>query len=165
MEKKIDYGSASIDVTMKVANNFKLHKYIEHTEEEKIDLLESSLVDYSISKLNDWCININPDKFRHLQDVLDVMDKVMPNDTTVTDSYFNQYVHCILYILGKIRQQEQIELLEIELDHDVAIFIENDTSTIKAIAINENTKKYKIPATIINTYREKYFNKEKTLVK
>ena len=43
--------------------------------------------------------------------------------------------------------------------------MENDKSTIKAIAINENTKKYKIPATIINTYREKYINKEKTLVK
>ena len=165
MEKIVNYGSESIDVTKYVAAHLKVNNYKNKTEEENLDILESSLREYSISKLEKWGIGIKGDCFKSLESVLEVIDKILYNEGRVSDAYFNQYIHCILYILGEIRQQEQIELLEIELDHDVAIFMENDKSTIKAIAINENTKKYKIPATIINTYREKYINKEKTLVK
>ena len=43
--------------------------------------------------------------------------------------------------------------------------VEYNNSNIKAIAINENTKKYHVPTAIIEAYRNRYLNKEKTLAK
>ena len=161
MIKKID----AIDVTKYVADNLKANDYKNKTEEENINILEDCLYHYSLNKLNDWGIGVNGIRLNTLDTLMDVIDKVTYNyKEEERNAFFNQYIHCILYILGEIRKQDQIELLEIELDNDVAI-LEDNNSNIKAIAINENTKKYHVPTAIIEAYRNRYLNKEKTLAK
>lgn len=167
--KLINYDAT--DITKYCADYLLENNIYRNSPSINLILLESSIINYSISKLKEWDkfdVTIeNIEDYTSVENICKKINEILPNDKK--ERYFMDYAHCINYICGAIlRQEKQISLKEVETNIPITIIEETDkyeqTDYIDQIIISTNLENYKIPSEMLNTLKEKYKN-EKTLKK
>lgn len=167
----INYENESVDVTYTMIKYLQENDYYENSELENLEILEKGLINYSILKLNSWNYkieNLSAYELTSLDGILSVINNTIPNYKQKTH-FFNQYIHCIIYIIGEIKKQPQItwkktEIKDYELLYDdinsskTDILIEENNGIINKITTNKQADISKIPSELIQVFKTKFQN-------
>lgn len=142
----------SIWVTKFTFDNLKVNGLM-YTK-KNFNLIEENLRNFSIKVLKDW------DKYEEeyykyrLEELLNLLNN---NLFTAEEkrAFFNQYSHCLTYLIGKIRKQkEQIKWEQVELDKNVE-FVKNGND-IETIKTRKGLQPYQVPTEIIKEYKKSF---------
>lgn len=158
----INYGSESVDAAMSMANFLKGEKYLNKSTNKQLDLIEESIIHHARGKLRKWESGVNIEDIKTLDEALTAIKTFLETDNNqdTINAYFNQYIHAIVYTLGKIRKQDcQIEwTIEKEnnpIEEDI-VFEERNDGQIKSIITKRNIDSYILVKKLIDAYRKKY---------
>lgn len=158
-----NYENESIDIVLECRRYLLDHNFNTNTKRENVKELKNAILLYSIKKLIIWD---KQDKITghitSLKDILNDIDSIIENKKQ-KEAYFNQYIHCITYFLGKINNQDQILIKETNQEEDVIITKENDN--IKEIIINKNSSLNTRVIDLLNKIEELYKEKVPVLKK
>ena len=165
----INYGSESIDIFKKCCSYLIENNFYNNDKETNINLLEKSLINYTIINLVEWNIdieNIGIDNFDNLKLLLDKTNNIIPTLQEQKD-YFNQYTYCILYIYSQIikQQNDEIKWNTSELvENDIILEYENNI--LKSITTNDKYIPHELPILLLNKLKAKHkTNKNPILIK
>lgn len=160
--KRINYESESITVMKECCDNLIELNFYHNDKLENLNLLEHSLFSYSILKLLKWNQNnFDMKSLTSLNNICELINSYIPTEKERM-SYFSQYIHCIIFITGKINNQTEITWEQKEIDEN--IIIEHQDNTIKRIITNQNIPIYQIPYMLLSEIK-KLYKKEKRLLK
>lgn len=164
--KFFNYGSESVDVTRYAIYDLRQKEYWLKDEEERLELLENSLINYSIIKLADFGYDFFEVKDNHIFNLDELLEKInnyIPEKNK--KEFFIQYANCIVFLLGKIKNQEQINLVSANLGYNALFITDEYDKDIEHIVVDKNIPAYKLPTVLFDEIRK--FNKERvsTLVK
>lgn len=166
MERKnIEYGNESINITKDCCKYLIENNFHENDELTNLNLLENSLINFSIIKLIDWNIDIEKigiTNFDNLKELLIVIDNIIPTDKE-KESYFSQYVHCILYVTEKINKQPEIKWNKNKDINEEIIYTFKD-NILKEITTSQNINIHSIPVKLLNEVKSLFQTKEKNPV-
>lgn len=159
-KKNIDYSNESITLIKDSCDYLIENNFYENDKLTNLNLLEQSLINYTIFKLYDWNINIDNIEINNIEDVLKIVNISIPNEEE-KNSYLIQYVHCIIFIYAKINKQPEIKINYSNTNNDIIYDYYNNI--LKSITINNNNL-YEIPSLLLNHFKSIYDNKEKNPV-
>ena len=151
MKKYVTLENASIDITKYTVKNLKIHHYERNSQKENFKLIENSLRQYSLNKLEDLDKSLDDYQNYSLSDLLEELNYCIFT-CKERDAFFKQYTHCIVQLIGELRKQEQITWIPAELDTDIDII--KDGKAIKAIITSDKLQPYQVPTTILNEYKK-----------
>lgn len=155
----IHYESESVDVTKFCCEALLEQNFYHNNGIENIKKLEDILFHYSMIKILTWdkeLENNNTDYIEEistLEGISNVIKNKIPTETQ-KNSYFAQYIHCIIYILGVINNHHQIEWLENNSSKDIIIRKDNDIIT--EIITPKNMPYEQIPNKLIDKIKALY---------
>lgn len=157
-----NYGSESVDITLYCRTYLLENNYLENNVETNINLLKRAITNYSIIKMAEWNIDLEKIQMENIED-LSYLSKTL-NDRIPTkeeqDSFFAQYIHCIIYIYSQIVKQEPMIWKKRENEDNRKCYIEIETKTF---VTDKSLDSYKIPnrlLEIISLIEKLKFNKE-----
>lgn len=144
----------SIWVTKFTFDNLKINGWKDNTPKTNFKLVEESLRNFSIKVLKDWD-KYDEDYYKYrLDELLDILNNSLFT-AEEKRAFFNQYSHCIIYLIGRIRnQKEQIHWEETELDKNVE-FIKKDND-IESVKTKKGLQSYQIPTEMIKEYKKSF---------
>jgi len=159
---KTDYANESLTVMKACCDNLVELNFYHNDKLENLTLLEQSLFSYSILKLLKWNkTDFDMKAITGLDNICELINSHIPTEEE-SDSYFTQYVHCILYITGKINNQIEIKWKRDEIEEDIVI--ESENNIITKITTNKNIPTHQLPNKLLLEIR-KLYEKEKVLLK
>lgn len=178
----INYGSESTDAAMSMAGHLKSEKYLGKTPDKQLDLIEESIIRHGKGKLRKWQSNVDvedSDALKEWQSNVDIenintleetlatiktfLDLRTNNNKDTINAYFNQYIHAIVYTLGKIRGQISQIKWDPEKDYspiDEDVVFEEKDGELKNIITKKDIESYVLIKKILDAYKEKYINNE-----
>lgn len=158
----INYNFESIDLNKYCRSYLMEHNYLENDELTNLNLVERSLINYSIVKLTaDW--NFNSSNIKENANSLLDISKII--DTTITtnkekENYFSAYIYYILYIFSAISSQSPINWIKNEECPKDEIFFNYDKDLIIEVITNPNTNIYEVPSKLLEKFKNFYIQKE-----
>lgn len=156
-----NYGSESIDVTLSCRNYLFENNFFENKEEVNIELLEKSLINYSIFKMADWGIDFDQvgiENWDNLATILEALNNHIPTTEDKQD-FFAQYTRCIIYIYSTIKKQPPIKWTK-EENLNVNIAYMYECNMLTEMVTNESIPAYKIPADLLAKIKSFYPEKK-----
>jgi len=166
MERKnIEYSNESINITKDCCKYLIENNFHENDELTNLNLLEHSLINFSIIKLIDWNIDIEKigiNNFDNLEELLNVLNNIIPT-IEEKESYFSQYIHCILYVTARINKQLDIKWNKNKNTHAKIIYTFKD-NVLKEINTSQNINIHNIPVKLLKKLKSLYPAKEKNPV-
>lgn len=160
--KIIDYNFESIDLTKYCLNYLMEHNYLQNDELTNLNLVERSLINYSIIKLTaDWNFTSNDIKenANSLLDINKIIDNTIPTNKE-KENYFSAYIYYILYIFGAINSQSPINWVKNEECPKDDIIFNYDNDMIIEVITNPNTNIYEVPSKLLEKFKNSYIQKE-----
>lgn len=159
---KTNYANESLTVIKECCDNLVELNFYNNDKLENLNLLEQSLFSYSIIKLLKWeNKEFDMKSLTGLENICELINTYIPTDEERI-SYFTQYIHCIIFITGKINKQPEISWKQEEIDETIIFEYKNDIIT--KIITNKNIPTYQIPSLLISEIK-KLYEKEKILLK
>lgn len=161
MTKIINHGSQSVDITKTCCKFLMNNNFSQNSEEENIKLLEESLSNYSLKKMQSWGIDIDElgiENWDNLPSILQVLNHHI-NTLEGREGFFAQYTRCIIYIYSKIKNQEPIEwttTTDISLPYNY-IFKDNELTELITSKI---VPPHEIPIDLLNKIKSFYPEKK-----
>lgn len=155
----IHYESESVDVTKFCCESLLEQNFYRNGNNENVEKLEDILFHYSMIKVLTWDKELENNSTDYIKDVStlaeinNVIKNKIPTETQ-KNSYFAQYVHCIIYILSVINNHQQIEWLENNNSKDIVIRKENDIIT--EIITPKNIPYEQLPSKLIDQIKTIY---------
>lgn len=157
----IYYENESIDITKYCRDYMVKHNIHTNTIIENIFLLEKALEIYSCQKLINWKRKQNKEidlenieSWMTLDGIIQNLNDSIPTDTQKFD-YFVQYIHCIIYMLGKINKTNNFTKEEENSLQEVFTIERNQIILNPTISIHE------VPTKMLEKIKEIYITKEK----
>lgn len=160
-KKNIDYSNESITLIKDSCDYLIENNFYENDELTNLDLLEQSLINYTILKLYSWDINIDNIEINNIGNILKIVNNTIPTEED-KNSYIVQYIHCIIFVYAKINKQPEIRIKNSDSNHE--IIYDYDKNILKSITIGKNNELYEIPALLLNKFKSIYNKKEKNPV-
>lgn len=155
----IRYENESVDIALNCSKYLLANNYKNLSVTDSINLLEENLISYSLNKLWNWNRELLKELSIDELTNLDIINKYIADcipDEEAKRSYFIQYIHCIIYIIGVLNNQnKEIIWHEIEsLDDNVVIKEKNNM--IIEIATNKSIPINQLPSELINNIKAYY---------
>lgn len=164
-QRIIKYGSESVDITKQCCNYLLENNFFENDKLTNLNLLEHILVNFSIIKLVEWNIDLDTigvHNFDNLEEILTALNEVIPTKEE-KESYFSQYVHCILYFFETINKQHEIKWIrKNESNFEINYIFENNI--LNEINTGINISIHEIPTQLLEKFKSLYQEKEKNPV-
>lgn len=154
----------SIDITKKCCEYFRDKQFQYDNLESNIALLEKGLINYSVTKLINSDVKINNlMQLDNLESICCLLNSVIPVNNQ--PEFFTQYVHCIMYIIGVIKkQQNQIQWL-VSKEMNDEIEIEEMDNNIISITTNQQIPFYQLPSKLLEELKNTYCKEKNTIQK
>lgn len=162
--KYIDFSNESIDVSIKCCFYLMEKNFHYNSLETNINLLEKVLINYSIIKLSEWNVQIEDlMQLDNLESVCSLLNSSIPDKNK--QSFFIQYIHCILYVIGKFRGQVK-QIIWISSDEiDEEIKLEEIDNNITTVITNQEIPFYQLPYKILEKFKNEYLNEKSPILK
>lgn len=161
-DKIIDYHFETTDLTKYCCSYLMEHNYLENNELTNINLVERSLINYSIIKLTAYWNFINDDIKKNIDSLLDIskiIDTTIPTNKEKED-YFSAYIYFILYIFSALSSQRPIYWIKSEECLKDEIIFNYDEDIVTEIITNPNNNIYEIPSKLLEKIKNFYIEKE-----
>lgn len=145
----ISYENESVTVTMECCKYLLENNFYENSIKDNLRLIEEFLTKFSLLRLIKWeCDlgNVDAVELEDLELISHIVNFSIPTQAQ-KEAYFNQYVHCIIYLLGVMNKQTQIEWKKENLTEKVEI--RYNKNLIEEIVTNKQLPSYQIPSKIL----------------
>lgn len=157
MGKKINYGSESVEITKITKEFLDENDYRNESLTKIVELMENSLVDFSILKLYEWGYNVDKLNYGELC-TLSGITKIIYNfidNEKQSKEYFMQYCHCMINLFGRITSDEEIKfkIKDLGSKDSVEHYYGKDFA-FKEIDINKDIEIYRLPCKVLEIFKE-----------
>jgi hypothetical protein len=153
---QIHYSSESVDIRKKCCQYLLENNFHQNKELENLILLEKSLINYSVLKLFDWKLDIDKikiDDWDNLEVLLETLNKIIPTDSE-RESFFAQYIHCIIYVYGNIKNDTQIQCTN--YNDNISYLCITENKELRDIITNRKIPDYQIALQLLNKMNSLY---------